>query len=185
MPVERAEAGDIVAIAGLEDATVADTLCDLTVERADPRHPIDPPTLAMTISVNDCPLCGPRRRQGAEPRHPRAPAARGRRQCRAQGAGNRRRRFRSGGPRRIAAGRADRIHAPRRLRAFDQPPARAVQDREWREAGADRGSHRRRRRSLYRRRHREDLHAQGRDDRTCAPPAPARPASSSTPRRAA
>ena len=36
VPVERAEAGDIVAIAGLETATVADTLCDLTVERADP-----------------------------------------------------------------------------------------------------------------------------------------------------
>ena len=37
------------------------------------------------------------------------------------------------------------------------PPARAVQDREWREAGADRGSHRRCRRRLYRHRHREDL----------------------------
>src|SRR6185295_11459041 len=50
VPVERAEAGDIIAIAGLEDATVADTLCDITVEEAIPSHPIDPPTLAMTIS---------------------------------------------------------------------------------------------------------------------------------------
>jgi GTP-binding protein len=58
VPVERAEAGDIVAIAGLEDATVADTLCDLSVEEAIPSHPIDPPTLAMTISVNDSPLAG-------------------------------------------------------------------------------------------------------------------------------
>src|SRR5665213_3319392 len=56
VPVERAEAGDIVAIAGLEEATVADTLCDLTVEEAIPAHPIDPPTLAMTLSVNASPL---------------------------------------------------------------------------------------------------------------------------------
>ena len=58
VPVERAEAGDIVAIAGLEVATVADTLCDLTVEEAIPAHPIDPPTLSMTLSVNDSPLAG-------------------------------------------------------------------------------------------------------------------------------
>jgi GTP-binding protein len=58
VPVERAEAGDIVAIAGLENATVADTLCDLTVTDAIPAHPIDPPTLAMTISVNDSPYAG-------------------------------------------------------------------------------------------------------------------------------
>ncbi len=58
VPVDRAEAGDIVAIAGLEDATVADTLCDLTVDAPIPSHPIDPPTLAMTISVNDSPYAG-------------------------------------------------------------------------------------------------------------------------------
>src|SRR6201996_4055603 len=58
VPVDRAEAGDIVAIAGLETATVADTLCDLTVTEAIPSHPIDPPTLAMTLAVNDSPLAG-------------------------------------------------------------------------------------------------------------------------------
>ena len=58
VPVERAEAGDIIAIAGLGEATVADTLCDLLVEEAIPSNPIDPPTLAMTISVNDSPLAG-------------------------------------------------------------------------------------------------------------------------------
>src|SRR5471030_2231469 len=58
VPVERAEAGDIVAIAGLTDATVADTLCDISVEEPIPSHPIDPPTLAMTISVNDSPYAG-------------------------------------------------------------------------------------------------------------------------------
>jgi GTP-binding protein len=58
VPVERAEAGDIVAIAGLEHATVADTLCDVAVEEPIQAQPIDPPTLAMTVSVNDSPLAG-------------------------------------------------------------------------------------------------------------------------------
>ncbi|HEY4274714.1 MAG TPA: translational GTPase TypA [Rhizomicrobium sp.] len=58
VPVDRAEAGDIVAIAGLEDATVADTLCDLNVDAPIPSHPIDPPTLAMTLAVNDSPYAG-------------------------------------------------------------------------------------------------------------------------------
>jgi GTP-binding protein len=58
VPVDRVEAGDLVAIAGLEDATVADTLCDVTVEEPIVAHPIDPPTLAMTITVNDSPLAG-------------------------------------------------------------------------------------------------------------------------------
>ena len=58
VPVERAEAGDIVAIAGLGTATVADTLCDISVETPIASNPIDPPTLAMTVSVNDSPLAG-------------------------------------------------------------------------------------------------------------------------------
>jgi GTP-binding protein len=58
VPTDRAEAGDIVAIAGLQTATVADTLCDIEVEAPLPAHPIDPPTLAITISVNDSPLAG-------------------------------------------------------------------------------------------------------------------------------
>ena len=58
VPIERAEAGDIVAIAGLQTATVADTLCDIEVEAALPANPIDPPTLAITVSVNDSPLAG-------------------------------------------------------------------------------------------------------------------------------
>jgi GTP-binding protein len=58
VPVERVEAGDIVAIAGLEDTTVADTICDVAVDAPLPAHPIDPPTLAITVSVNDSPLAG-------------------------------------------------------------------------------------------------------------------------------
>ena len=58
VPVEEAEAGDIVAIAGLTQTTVADTICDPVVEIPLPAQPIDPPTLAMTFSVNDSPLAG-------------------------------------------------------------------------------------------------------------------------------
>ena len=58
VPVEEAEAGDIVSIAGLEKASVADTLCDLSVSSPIKSTPIDPPTMAITISVNDSPLAG-------------------------------------------------------------------------------------------------------------------------------
>jgi len=55
---EGAEAGDIVAIAGMSKATVADTLCAMEVTEALPAQPIDPPTISMTVSVNDSPLAG-------------------------------------------------------------------------------------------------------------------------------
>jgi GTP-binding protein len=58
VPEAVAYAGDIVAIAGLQNATVADTLCDVNVEQPIAATPIDPPTLAITISVNDSPLAG-------------------------------------------------------------------------------------------------------------------------------
>jgi GTP-binding protein len=58
MPVDEAFAGDIVAIAGLTKATVADTLCDPAVTTPILARPIDPPTIAMTFSVNDSPLAG-------------------------------------------------------------------------------------------------------------------------------
>ncbi|MDR1008819.1 MAG: translational GTPase TypA [Rickettsiales bacterium] len=56
--LEEAEAGDIVSIAGFKDATVGETLCDLSVLEAIPAQPIDPPTLTMTFSVNTSPLAG-------------------------------------------------------------------------------------------------------------------------------
>jgi len=55
---EGTEAGDICAIAGLSKATVADTLCDMSLDTALPAQPIDPPTISMTVSVNDSPLAG-------------------------------------------------------------------------------------------------------------------------------
>ncbi len=56
--IEEALAGDIVAIAGLPDTTVADTICAPEVETPIHAQPIDPPTIAMTVSVNDSPLAG-------------------------------------------------------------------------------------------------------------------------------
>jgi GTP-binding protein len=58
VPVEEADAGDIVALAGLPEATVAHTICDPTIEVPIHAQPIDPPTLAMTFRVNDSPLAG-------------------------------------------------------------------------------------------------------------------------------
>ena len=57
-PIEEAQAGDIIAVAGLGATTVADTICAPEVTEALPADPIDPPTLAMTFSVNDSPLAG-------------------------------------------------------------------------------------------------------------------------------
>ena len=57
-PIEEAQAGDIIAVAGLGLTTVADTICAPEVDAPLPADPIDPPTLAMTFSVNDSPLAG-------------------------------------------------------------------------------------------------------------------------------
>lgn len=58
VPVEEAEAGDIVAIAGIEKSSVADTICDLTNFEPIASTPVDPPTMSVTIGVNDSPLAG-------------------------------------------------------------------------------------------------------------------------------
>ena len=55
---DSASAGDIVVIAGFSKATVADTLCDPSVNEPIPAMPIDPPTLTMTFFVNTSPLAG-------------------------------------------------------------------------------------------------------------------------------
>ncbi|QZP07816.1 translational GTPase TypA [Caenibius sp. WL] len=58
VPVESAQAGDIIALAGLEKATVANTIADPSVREPISAQPIDPPTLAMRFAVNDSPLAG-------------------------------------------------------------------------------------------------------------------------------
>ena len=57
-PVDRVEAGDIVALAGMTRPTVADTLCDLAVGEPIAAQPIDPPTITVTFGINDSPLAG-------------------------------------------------------------------------------------------------------------------------------
>ncbi len=56
--IDVGEAGDIVAIAGMSEATVADTLCDPSVDTPMVAQPIDPPTLSMTFRINDGPFAG-------------------------------------------------------------------------------------------------------------------------------
>ena len=55
---DKVYAGDIIAIAGMQKASVADTIADMAVANAIPATPIDPPTMSITISVNDSPFAG-------------------------------------------------------------------------------------------------------------------------------
>jgi GTP-binding protein len=57
-PIETAEAGDIVAIAGVKETSVADTICDPELTEPIAALPIDPPTMALTITANNSPLAG-------------------------------------------------------------------------------------------------------------------------------
>ncbi|MCJ7873665.1 translational GTPase TypA [Marinovum sp. 2_MG-2023] len=56
--IEEAQAGDIVSIAGMSKATVADTICALAVDEPLDAQPIDPPTITVTFGINDSPLAG-------------------------------------------------------------------------------------------------------------------------------
>ena len=58
VPVDEARAGDIISIAGLTDATVANTIADPAVTEPLHAQPIDPPTLSMRFAVNDSPMAG-------------------------------------------------------------------------------------------------------------------------------
>ncbi len=56
--IEEATSGDIVSIAGMSKATVADTICALAVDEPLEAQPIDPPTISVTFGINDSPLAG-------------------------------------------------------------------------------------------------------------------------------
>ena len=56
--IDLAEAGDIVTLAGMSKATVADTLCSVEITEAIPAQPIDPPTISVTFGINDSPMAG-------------------------------------------------------------------------------------------------------------------------------
>lgn len=57
-PVDEAVAGDIICIAGMVKTSVADTICDPATTEPVPSDPVDPPTMAVTITVNDSPYAG-------------------------------------------------------------------------------------------------------------------------------
>ncbi|WP_324754562.1 translational GTPase TypA [Roseovarius sp. Pro17] len=56
--IDEAQAGDIVSLAGMSKATVADTICALAVDEPLEARPIDPPTITVTFGINDSPLAG-------------------------------------------------------------------------------------------------------------------------------
>ncbi len=56
--VDEVQTGDIICIAGLAAASVADTICNTDITEPIPSTPIDPPTMSITITVNDSPLAG-------------------------------------------------------------------------------------------------------------------------------
>ena len=56
--IDTAQAGDIVSLAGMSKATVADTIADQSVEETISAQPIDPPTITVTFGINDSPLAG-------------------------------------------------------------------------------------------------------------------------------
>ena len=58
VPIEIGEAGDIVIIAGLQNANVADTICDLEITEPISAIPIDPPTMVIKVTANNSPLAG-------------------------------------------------------------------------------------------------------------------------------
>jgi GTP-binding protein len=57
-PVNEAFSGDLIAIAGMTKATVADTICAEEISEPLKADPVDPPTLAMTFSINSSPMAG-------------------------------------------------------------------------------------------------------------------------------
>ena len=186
-PIDEAQAGDIVAIAGLSKGTVADTFCDPAVTEPLHAQPIDPPTVTMSFLVNDSPLAGTEGDKVTSRvirdrllREAEGNVALKIEESPEQGFVLRVR------PRRIAACRADRDDAPRGLRARRVASARRhAEGRERRAAGADRGSRHRRRRGACRHRRAEDVASARPRWSSCARPAATASASSSTRRRAA
>ena len=58
VPVDMVEAGDIICVAGMVNTSVADTICDPQVTEPVLSTPVDPPTMSITITVNDSPYAG-------------------------------------------------------------------------------------------------------------------------------
>ena len=166
-PIDEAEAGDIVAIAGLEKYNVADTLCALEVNEPLQAQPIDPPTLSMTFLVNDSPLAG------TEGDKVTSRMIRARLFKEAEGNVALRVEDSPGGESFIVSGRGELqlsiLIETMRREGFEvgvsRPKVVFQKDEDGEIAGADRGGRHRRRRGAFRRRRAENVRAQGRDDR--------------------
>ena len=131
VPAQSAGPGDIIAVAGIRDIMIGETLADPDDPRPLPLITVDEPAISMTIGVNTSPLVGPReghqghRADGARPAGPGTG-----RQRVAAGAAHRPPGHLGGaGPRRTGPGRAGRDHAPGGLRAHRGPSHRGHQAR--------------------------------------------------------
>ncbi len=148
VPVEEAHAGEIVALAGMSEATVADTLCDPSVEAPIAAQPVDPPTLSMTFRINDGPFAGQEgdKVQSRVIRDRLMKEAERNIAIRISDLTDGSDSFDVAGPRRASARHPAREHAPRRLRGDRLAPQGRVRVRRGDKtaAGADRGSHHRR-----------------------------------------
>ena len=159
---DEAGPGDIIAIAGIADITIGETLADVDDPRPLPVTHVDEPSLSVTIGIEHLAPGRRERRQAHRPPGPGAPGGRARRQRVAARAADRApRRLGGPGPRRAAARRARRDHAPRGLRA-DRRQAAGRHAGDRRQAPrADGAPDHRRPRGLRRRRHPAAGAAQG------------------------
>ena len=162
MPADEAGPGEIIAIAGIPEITIGETLADLDDPRPLPVIHIDEPSLSMTIGINTSPLAGQEGTSLTARLVKGRLDARARRQRQHQGAADRAARHLGGpGPRRAAAGRARRDDAPRGLRAHRRQAPGAHQGDRRQGPRARRPPDRRRARGLPRRRHAAPRPAQG------------------------
>ncbi len=127
IPVDEAEAGDIVAIAGLPEATVAHTICDPEVDDADSGAADRSADIGDDVPRQRFTARRHRRQQGHRPDDPRPPVARSRRQRGTARSRVGRKRFDGGRrPRRAPARHPDRDHAARRFRIVGVAPQGAA-----------------------------------------------------------
>ncbi len=140
---ETAEAGDIVAISGISELTISDTITALDTPEALPPLTVDEPMISMTFQVNNSPFVGNKDLSGGKFLTSRQLRERLERETRAQRCPARGRRLRRRqvpglGPWRTASVGADRKHASRRLRAGRVASGSDRQGNRRPEDGADR-----------------------------------------------
>ena len=162
VPADEAGPGDIVAIAGIPDIMIGETLADPNDPTPLPLIHVDEPSISMTIGINTSPLAGKVGKQAHRPAGQGPARHRAGRQRVDPGAAHRASRHLGGaGTRRAAAGRPGGDDAPRGLRA-DRRQAAGADPRDRRQAArAGRAAHRRHSRGARRHGHPADGHPPG------------------------